>query len=60
MNKASYYSNPDQVMLLHPIQRFFAWMFGKEAMITRCEDCKQIPTELYGKRCVDCHEKTKR
>lgn len=52
-----YYSTPDDVLLFHPIERFLAWMFGKEALITRCEDCNKIPTEVVSGRCEDCHKK---
>jgi len=55
--KAKYYKSPDDVLLLHPFERFLAWMFGKEAMVTRCKDCNEIPTELVSGRCHDCHDK---
>jgi len=56
MNKVSYYKSPDDVILLYPIHRIFAKLFGKESMITRCNSCKKIPTEIVeGKYCLKCY-----
>ena len=51
--KAQYYKEPKDVMLIHPIQRFIARVFGKESQIWRCKTCNKIPTEMWGDYCRD-------
>jgi len=46
-----YYKSPEQIMLIHPMDRVIAKLFGKESMIYRCKECKKIPTEMYGQHC---------
>lgn len=52
--KARYFENADQVMFIHPINRFLTKLFGKDIMVHKCKDCKKIPTDVYGKYCLDC------
>ena len=54
MEKARYFDSADQVLLIHPMERFMAKIFGKDRIVIKCKDCKRIPTDLYGSYCLDC------
>jgi hypothetical protein len=54
MEKARYFDSADQVLLIHPLERFIARIFGKDRIVIKCKDCKRIPTDLYGSYCLDC------
>jgi len=51
--KAQYYKSPEDVMLIYPINRLMAKIFGKESQISRCDTCNKIPTEMWGGNCKD-------
>jgi len=55
--KARYFKSAEDVILIDPIQRFWAKIFGKDRIVRKCKDCKKIPTDLYGEYCLDCSKK---
>lgn len=55
--KARYYNSPNQVLFYNPTIRFLARVFGNKYFVVKCKDCKKIPTDLYGFRCLDCSKK---
>lgn len=57
MEKARYFESAEHVMLIHPIHRFLAKIFGKDRIVHKCKDCKRIPTDVYGEYCLDCSKK---
>ena len=54
MNKARYFKSADDVLFFHPIPRFLARIFGNEALVIKCKECKQIPTVIISGYCWDC------
>jgi hypothetical protein len=56
--KARYFKRAEDVILIDPMQRFWAKIFGKDRLVTKCKDCKQIPTELIDGYCLDCLPKS--
>ena len=40
------------------MQRFWAKIFGKDRLVIKCKDCKQIPTELIDGYCWECLPKS--
>ena len=57
--KTKYFKSAEDVVFLDPMQRFWAKIFGKERLVIKCKDCKQIPTEVFGGYCWDCLPKPK-
>lgn len=53
-NKAKYYKNVNDVIIISPTIRFFSNIFGKTLFVVKCKTCKKIPTEIYGEYCLDC------
>lgn len=55
MNKARYFKSAEDVILIDPMQRFWAKIFGKDRLVIKCKECKQIPTDVIGGGyCWDC------
>jgi len=54
MNKAIYFESADDVLFLNSIPRFLARIFGNEALVIKCKECKQIPTEIISGYCWNC------
>jgi len=53
---ASYYKKTEDVLFFSPITRLLAKVFGAKYFIYKCKTCRKIPTEIYGKYCLD-HKK---
>jgi hypothetical protein len=56
--KARYFKSAEDVILIDPMQRFWAKIFGKDRLVTKCKDCKKIPTELINGYCRECLPKS--
>jgi hypothetical protein len=55
--KASYFKKAEDVIhLFNPITRFLIKynIFSAESCVTKCKECKQIPTEVISGYCWDC------
>jgi len=53
--KAEYFNSVEQVLLsFNPIGRFLSKFLPRDWFVMKCKDCKKIPTEIYGGKCLDC------
>jgi hypothetical protein len=59
MSKARYFKSADNVSFINPMKRFWVKIFGKDRLVIKCKDCKQIPTEVISGYCWDCLPKSK-
>jgi len=53
MGKAKFYTKPENVLFYDPFTRFLAKIFGAKHFVIKCSVCGKIPTELYGKTCLN-------
>jgi len=51
--KAIYFDKPEQVLFYNPLIRLLANIFGAKYFVSKCNVCGKIPTEVYGKTCID-------